>query len=807
MPKLFSFRIAAALILVAIAGTRCSAEEPRKSLRAVRAATPPVIDGHLDEAVWAQAPVASGFKVSSPELGKDPRRATEVRVLYDDQYVYIGARMHHTPGRAAIVRQLHRRDRDSASDWFGVYLDSLHDRRTAFAFMVNAAGVQQDRVVYQEFNEDSSWDGVWESAVSCDADGWTAELKIPLALLRLKDTGDGQVWGVNFLRSDYQPSQEVSLWQIVPRGVNAWVSAFPELVGIEGVRPQPRREWIPYVSAQRKFETAQPFDDRRWTRRAGLDAHLGINSYSQLDLSLRPDFGQVEVDQAVLNLGTYETFFPEKRPFFLEGMELFQFTGPQLFYSRRIGRGLGDPTLAEGETLVDRPASAEILGAGKWTSKLAGGLNLGVLAAQMESSKATVRDAEGREARRELSPMTQAAVVRATQSLDDRGSLYGGFGSYFHEAGPQGRTGVVGGADLALKSEDRGRRLEFSLVETRTGTPGNTTDGHYERVQMDRQWKNGWSLTGTLINASRDFDPNDLGYTQRPDRRMFQLDGDHAWDQPLGFLRNRRWHASYYVHADQAGKPFNEYISTWGRTEFTNGWALMAGLEKDLPVQDDRELRTGGDPVKKYLRVDGYPVVFANLDTPGGWPWSFGLRFNQAWREGGPTRYLGLTQSIRPLPQLELQADTNYTRETGELHYVETQGAQPIVGLRHLGQLDQTLSAAYAFTARFTLQLFSQWLVASWHFRDLKAYVDDRHLATGAASAQNTASDRLWNLNLIARWEFRPGSSLFVVYTHGAATEQRVSEGGQIRPFVDLAALRHQPSDDIVQLKWSCLFR
>lgn len=154
-----------------------------------------------------------------------------------------------------------------------------------------------------------------------------------------------QTWGINFSRSDQGPVRERSFWALPPRGENAFVSRFPTLTGIEGIRPQPRREWVPYLSLQRKFETAQSFDDRKWTGRAGLDAHLGLSTNSQLDLSIRPDFGQVEVDQAVVNLGTFETYLTEKRPFFLEGMEIFRVAGNGLFYSRRIGEGLSDRSI------------------------------------------------------------------------------------------------------------------------------------------------------------------------------------------------------------------------------------------------------------------------------------------------------------------------------------------------------------------------------------------------------------------------------------------------------------------------------
>ncbi len=805
-----SNRLRTTLLLALVSGLpgfTAPTAETRKQVRAVRTAMPLVLDGRLEEVIWAQAPAASGFAVLSPDLGAVPRNDTQVRIVYDDHFVCIGARMTHPKGAATLVRQLHRRDQDSASDWFGVYIDSLHDRRSAFAFMVNAAGVQQDRVVYQEFNEDTSWDGVWESAVSCDADGWTAEIRIPLSLLRLKPTGDGQVWGINFLRADYLPKKEVSLWQVVPRGVNAWVSAFPDLVGIEGVKPQARREWIPYLSIQRKFETAQGFDDRKATHRAGLDAHLGINAYSQLDLTLRPDFGQVEVDQAVLNLGTYETFFPEKRPFFLEGMELFQFTGPQLFYSRRIGRGAGDPTLAEGETLVDRPAAAEILGAAKWTSKRPSGLNVGALVARVDAARATVRDAEGRDTQRELSPLTQVAVLRATQSLDARGSFVGGFGSFLSQAGVDGRQALVGGADLVLKSTDQGRRLEFSAVGTSAGPHRDPATGHYARFQLDQQWKNGWSLNAASVRASRDFNPNDLGFTPRPDRQMFELDLHRSWDQPSGPWRNRSWHGVYLLERDLAGQPFNHFVGTSVRTEFTSGWAVLLGAERNFSTRDDRELRTFRDPVKKYFRVEAYPNVFANLDAPSHWPWSLGLRWNRQAREGGPTQWASVWQSIRPLPQMEIQAETSLTRETGEPHYVETQGSTPIVGLRHMTSLNQTLTVSYAFSPRLTLQVFSQWMSASWAFRELKTWNGPEAFQAGARSDQATASDRLWNLHLITRWEFRPGSTLYAVYTHGACNGDPSPEPGHIRPRADLAALRSAPSDDVVQLKLSWLFR
>lgn len=182
---------------------------------------------------------------------------------------------------------------------------------------MNAAGVQKDQIIYDGSTFDSSWDGVWESAVSVDAGGWSAELKIPLSLLRFKEGSGPQTWGINFSRTDQGVLCESSRWLVVPRGDSGFVSRFPDLSGLEGLAPQPRREYAPYLGTARKFETARSYDDRGSDTRAGLDARWSLNTHAQVDLSVRPDFGQVEVDQAVLNLGTVETFFPEKRPFFL----------------------------------------------------------------------------------------------------------------------------------------------------------------------------------------------------------------------------------------------------------------------------------------------------------------------------------------------------------------------------------------------------------------------------------------------------------------------------------------------------------
>ncbi|MBK9797367.1 MAG: carbohydrate binding family 9 domain-containing protein [Holophagaceae bacterium] len=805
-------------VIPCLAAALGAAPGPESGLRAQRTAQTIRLDGRLDEVVWSQAAPASGFTQEWPLRGQATRQRTEVRVLYDDHYLYIGARMHHDPtldgGRATVVKRLHRRDQDSQSDWFGAAIDSNHDRRTALVFEVNAAGVQKDQVIYNDVSFDASWDGVWESAVSADEGGWTAELKIPLALLRFKPGEGPQTWGINFSRSDQGTIREFSRWMVVPRGESSFVSRFPTLEGLEGLRPQPRQEWVPFLSSARKFETTRPFDDRKWDQRAGLDARWGLNSHSQVDLSVRPDFGQVEVDQAVLNLGTLETFFPEKRPFFLEGMDAFRVAGPDLFYSRRIGQGLSDPTLNAGESLQDRPAATDITAAAKYTAKFPNGTQVGLLGASVEPARALIQDPSGRRLRRELVPLTNFGVLRVQQLLDGRGSYLGGFASGMHQAGPEGRVAQVQALDGLYKTSDRSGLLEGTLSRSQAGPKEAQEQGWRGRLRARRDWSNGWGAEVQAINAGRTYDPNDVGYLSRADEQRLYAVAFRRWDQPWGILRSREFGLEHVVARDQAGHTFLRNFNTWAKTDLTNFVSLWGGGGVDLAIEDDRELRTYADPAKKYLPRASLPYLNLGGDTPGNRPWYVRVNASRSWHEGGPSTDTTLFQSIKPTFATEIQLSTSLTRHEGELKWLETPVATPIVGLRRLSQFDQTLRLAYAFNPRLTIQLFSQWLAANWNFRDLKHHAGGPTLRPGlppdqpsGTVPQTSFSYRTWNLNLITRWEFRPGSTFFLVYTHGSSTDALINNRASLSPRPDLALLRTLPSDDVIQAKFSWLFR
>lgn len=785
--------------LALVAGLALRAEGAAH-VEAQLAETPIHLDGRLTEDAWSRARPAEGFRQSWPRHGRPAPQRTEVKVLYDARYLYIGARLLHTRGLSRVMRRLHRRDQDSASDWFGVHIDSLHDRRSALAFYVNAAGVQRDGAWFADTSFDPSWDGVWDSAVAQDAEGWSLELRIPLSLLRVRP--GTPAWGINFSRSDQGPLRATSWWSLAPRDENAFVSRFPELTGLEAVTPAPRREWVPYLTWRNKFATAQSWDDRGTEARAGLDGHLALSGTSQLDLALQPDFGQVEVDQAVLNLGTTETWLPEKRPFFVEGGDLFTFNGPQLFYSRRIGRGLGAPSLGEGERLLAADRSQALRGAVKFTDRDLGGGQLAVLGATAGASTFHLQDSGGRRESRILAPAQDFLVARLNGALGAAGSL-GALSAWTRDG--NGRAATVGGLDGTYRRADLS--LEAALARSAVVSPEAERSGWYGRSHLQRRWGGGWAADLTLLDAGRDFEPNDLGYLARADEQRVSARLQRRLE-PLGPFREATAGASAGFGRDQAGHVFSRWISADFGGSLPTFFGFWGGASLALPAEDDQELRTFREPQKKYLERGRIPSAWLGFDTPGNRAWTLRASWSGAWHPGGPTTGLSLNQTLRPAEDLEIAFGTSLSQQEGELRYLAPDPVlvdTPLVGLRRLSSFNQTLQVAYSPRADLSLQLQSQWLAANWNFRDIQAWQEG--VLAPREHGESAFSARSWNLNLVTRWEVRPGSALFVVYSRGVATDALINARASLSPSRDLLSLRTLPSDEVVQMKFSYLIR
>ncbi len=770
-----------------------------EDVQAVRVARPPKLDGRMSDPAWASAVPVHSFSQFAPAYGASATLPTEAKVLYDDHFLYVGMRM-HSPG-VPIKAPMFRRDGEgTGTDFANVQIDSLRSRRSGYIFSVTPSGVQWDASMYADTEVDKSWDGVWEAFTSIDAEGWTAEFRIPLALLPQRP--GTQEWGINFERHVAE-RQELSEYLLPPREEKAWVSRFPALRGLEDLKPQLRNEWIPFLSTQRKFETAQPFDDRRWTTHAGLDAHLGLGPARQLDLAVRPDFAQVEVDQAVLNLSAIETLFPEKRPFFLEGQELFRLPGLQLFYSRRIGKALEAPTLSAGEQLLDRPLLADIAAAAKFTDQ-SNGLHIATLAAVTESARARLRQADGQETSQLLAPQTLHTVGRLRQSLGESGSYVGTLVT-LQRAQDGSRSAGTGALDGAWTSSDRTAAMDAQASFSRISALGQAdTRGEALEGGITRNWKGGLGLFARAWTIGTRFDANDLGYLDRPDQRGALLSLTQQWDPKTGpFANVLLGFDPNYSEDLRGGRAFERILKGRIELRMKNLWTFTLNGGRSLSAEDDLELRTLGQPVKLYLPRPGFAFINAEGRAPANWWWSPELKVHRAWLPNGPSDIFRLKQAFRPTPPLTLSLESTWQETQGEDAYYDTVGGFPVAGLRQLRELDLALRSTYAFSPRLTVQLFSQWLAANWRYGALRRFDAQNHTAPFTPGEIPAASQRLWNANMILRWEFQPGSTAFFVYTHGVSSDALLNPRGSLAPAPALSALRHLPSDDAVQLKVS----
>ncbi|HKO01986.1 MAG TPA: DUF5916 domain-containing protein, partial [Thermoanaerobaculia bacterium] len=401
----------------------------RPTLTAVRVASAPSVDGDLSDAAWQNAPEFTDFTQHDPDDGQPPTMRTSVRIVYDDDAIYFGMKM-TDPQRPTAL--LVRRDSFVQSDFVSINIDTQHDRLSGNAFTVTPANVQIDSVLYNDIGEDGTWDGVWSSAAKIASDGWTTEVRIPFSQLRFPDKAE-HVWGVNITRRTVRNNEWVRIVN-TKKGETGFVSHFADVTGISGIHRGRPLELVPYGVARSDIRSRADRNDPLLAPRdqradAGLDLKYALTSSLTLTGTINPDFGQVEVDPAVVNLSDFETFYPEKRPFFTEGVNIFRFGdtpapshfnfifAPSLFYTRRIGRA---PQVTPDADFAAIPADTTILGAAKVTGKLPGGYSIGVLDAltDQERSRFAIDTPGGRQfGRQQVEPMTNYFVSRVTKEL------------------------------------------------------------------------------------------------------------------------------------------------------------------------------------------------------------------------------------------------------------------------------------------------------------------------------------------------------------------------------------------------------
>ncbi|UCE17576.1 MAG: carbohydrate binding family 9 domain-containing protein, partial [Gemmatimonadota bacterium] len=599
---IFSFLLTFAVLSMIFSEMLSANDAKDVEVHAIRLEEPVVVDGILSETVWNNGSEICDFIQRDPDEGSEPTERTEVRVAYDDDALYVGARMYDSAPDSIIAR-LGRRDQWPSADFFRFYIDPYYDRRSGFYFGLNAAGTCDDGILYNDEWSDDSWDGVWQGKVNIDNKGWTAEMRIPYSQLRFQKR-DRYLWGINFRRC-IERKNEHAYVVYTPKDGSGFVSRFVDLVGIENIHPARQVEILPYTRLKAEYVPAEPddpFNDgSRYPPDMGADFKIGLGNNLILDATVNPDFGQVEVDPAVINLGDVETFYSEKRPFFIEGSSIFEFGyggsrshwsfnwgGPNFFYSRRIGRcpqgSLPDHDWAQ------IPEGTQILGATKLTGKIGNNWNIGTLHALTGRGEAKL-DISGHTFRAEVEPLTYYGVARAQKEIDE-GKQGLGFISTFttrmfrddrlrDEFNSGARTFGLDGWTF-LDSE---RRWVISSWVGLTHVRGSKermlslqeSSGHYfqrpdaSHVSVD---SSATSLSGyggrILVNKQKgnvifnsslgvihpNFDLNDMGFMWRTDVINGHLGGGYKWTKPGKYTR----------YVSLIGAVFQNYDYGWNNT-------------------------------------------------------------------------------------------------------------------------------------------------------------------------------------------------------------------------------------------------
>ncbi len=850
---------------------------PRAAMRATRAARAVTIDGQLTDDVWRNAVHISGFVQRDPDEGKAATESTVVWIAYDDGAIYVGARLYDSRPDSIIAR-LGRRDDYTGADRFTFYVDPYLDRRSGFWFAIDAAGTLSDGTLYNDDWDSNSWDGVWEGKAARDSAGWVAEMRIPYSQLRFAKASR-YTWGVNF-RRELIRRNEFSYYVLRPKNSSGFVSRFADLSGIEQITPPRRVEVMPYVTNRAEFLPVQPgnpfHDGSAIVPGAGGDARLGLGSNLTLNLSVNPDFGQVEVDPAVVNLSDVETFFNEKRPFFVEGSSTFEFgfggqrnfwgfnwPGPDLFYSRRIGRSLS--VRAPDGGFATGPAGAHILGATKLTGKVAGTWNIGGLSAVTARERARI-DSSGVRWDQEIEPLAFYGVYRAQKEFPQGRQGLGFISTValrdFNDPALRdlrNATATVVGADgwVFLDTSKTWVTTAWVGLSNITGTRDRILNVqhnpvHYfqqpdaEHVRVDSSatslggFAARWTLAkqkgATFVNAafgmiSPGYDVNDLGFQSSTGVLNWHAGAGRTWTKAGKLFRYREILGALFARYDWDLNTSGQGI--WGSTyaEFKNYWWTNMNLAYNPQTINNR--RTRGGPLTLNLPGAEFNM---NLGSDGRKKLSFNM-YAGTYRQRADQYdwWSGMTLNVRPASNVTLSVGPNLSGGRTPAQYIggyTDSTATTTFGVRYMfASLDRTeLSAGirlnWTFTPKLSLQLYAQPLISAGEYGDFRALAEPRtydfDVYTAAAGTYNpsthevypngpTAADtiELYNPdfnfrslrgNAVLRWEYLPGSTLYLVWTHGRSDADDV---GSFRFRYALDRLFALPPENLFMVKLS----
>ncbi|MGH7502639.1 MAG: DUF5916 domain-containing protein [Longimicrobiales bacterium] len=804
------------------------------------------IDGTLDRNEWDGSTPVSEFIQTDPIDGAPATERTEVYFKFDDAALYVGARMWDSSGE--VRQRLGRRDSFLFdTDWFSISLDSYHDHLTAFEFGVNPSGVKRDLRPgtggERPGGNNTSWDAVWDAATSVDDEGWTAEMRIPFSQLRFKPA-DLQTWGIQVERSIVNKRESVVLAH-TPKSERGGVARYGHLTGLEQVEPARRFELLPYTVARAEYLDAEPDNPFRdgsdYFGGAGMDLKYRVTSSMTLDATINPDFGQVELDPAVVNLSAFETSFDEKRPFFVEGADIFRFNELRLFYSRRIGRP-PQGSLPDGTVHSNRPDNSTILGAAKLSGQTANGWNIGVVNALTSEESARAVDDQGQFGDYVVEPManyfaaraeknmrqgqtTAGAIVTAVNRnlsgsvLEDalRSSAYAGGLDVSHEfanrtwqvQGYMAYSRVNGSAAAILHAQESSARYYgrpdadyLDLDSART-----SLEGYAGRLGLRKNAGLHWRGDVNVSATSPGFEVNDLGFQTQVDRLGADINLMYVENEPGPFFRN------YRINLRNSGDWNYGWDRIGGRSNFSfnyslvNYWGGNINYMREFESVDDRLTR--GGPVALNPSANQFEF---RLNTNMRDKVHVRSELSYRWSEsGGWEREVAGNLSLRLGGNWSLSFGPRYRESRTSAQYRESvldSAATRTFGYRYLfSPLDQTTLSMdtrlnVTFSPELSFELFAQPFVSTGDYGEMmqlrapRTYEFEPYLSDGTEDEDFRRTSLRGNA--VMRWEWRPGSTLFVVWQQRRSASY---DAGDFRFGRDSRAIFDQRPNNVFLIK------
>ena len=834
------------------------------SITPVRTDKAPVLDGDLTDAVWAKAASTSAFTQKFPSEGSAPSERTTLKILYDDEAIYVGFDVEQR--EVPVMARMARRDRDVEADSVSIVLDSRALGKAGFEFIVNAAGVLQDGIrtndVQQTANGDGhynpAWDENWDARTKKTDHGWSAEMKIPFRILRFSTGSAGEVQSWGFQARRYTSMrQETDEWSLVPRNVQSEVARYGHLTNMR-MRPRADLELRPFVFGRLVTQDRTDVTLDHGLKpgvSAGLDLRWHLTPDLTLDGSFNPDFTQVEGDELFLNLSNTESFFPEKRPFFVEGSEIFEIPAHfyfgrafNLLYTRRIGRRPAAPTLRPNppfqDELVELPDASTILGASKLVGRLGANWSIGAMSVVTAANTVEVQEPGGRRHDLLADPTTGYQVVRLKHDFADgrahvgilgtavtRAENTGEFPTYLPPGGttlqvcpdgtevPRGQRcthdAYVGGLDSLWRSTDNEILLAGQAVASviehgpartfRDGTTVGSGDaGGGGQLVFTREGGSGFAWNAQYQFASSKLDFNDLGFMERQNVHFYYANLEYRTYGPIGPTIETHSFAELTGRYNLDGTLVNRRWLTDIVAVYKNFWSSYLELNFDEKRFDDREIGNGL-PFERPARP-GFDVSL-NSDKRKRLFFQSNL-FGQKTPRGGDIEARATTL-VRLHPQLELELDPSATYTSGETRFA-TFGQTPsdmIFGNLHAASFATTARLNLTITPRLSLQTFGQVFLASGHFDEFRGTsattgtVRLDNLVPVAAPAVNPDFiDVSLNMNVVLRWEYNLGSILYLVYNRSQTPASAIVLEDPAR--LSFTQLSRAPATDTVLLKW-----